>query len=156
MKMMGTRRKRGCSRIRPAVPDPSLSGMVPASRMTATSRSRSWRSASAPDCTHTTFSPSSESSASIDISLEGTSSTTRMLTRPVLALEGLIRRGLARQPVPELAHQLLGVHRLGQVVGRPGLHALLPLTLHGLGGHPDDRQAPAPPVLAHRPHRLQA
>src|SRR5260370_4684053 len=156
MKMMGTRRKRGCWRIRPAVSNPSMAGVLTSSRMAASSRSRSWRSASAPDCTHTTFSPSSESSAPIDISLEGTSSTTRMLTRPVLALEGLIRRGLARQPVPELAHQLLGVHRLGQVVGRAGLDALLPITLHGFGGHPDDRQAPAPPVLAHRPHRLQA
>ena len=38
--------------------------------------------------------------------------------------------------------ELVGVDRLGQVVGRPGIEAFLPVAFHGFGGERDDRQAP--------------
>ena len=45
-------------------------------------------------------------------------------------------------PQPDEVQQLVGVDRLGQVVGRAGLEALLAVVLQRLGGDGDDRAAP--------------
>ena len=54
--------------------------------------------------------------------------------------------GAARrvQPDAQQREQLLGVDRLGDVVGRAGLDALLAVALHRLGGERDDRQVREP------------
>src|SRR5439155_643376 len=59
-----------------------------------------------------------------------------ILGRPFGAATTKPLRGFrsAVQPRPEHRQQLLGVHRLGQVVPRPGLDALLPVALHRLRG----------------------
>ena len=50
--------------------------------------------------------------------------------------------GVAVQPDAEHRGELLAADRLGQVVRRPGLEALLAVALHRLGRQRDDRQRP--------------
>src|SRR5580700_8709044 len=55
-----------------------------------------------------------------------------------------------------MSHQLqkmIGLHRLGEVVGGPRLDALLPVALHRLGGERDDRQVDELRHLPDGPHR---
>src|SRR5437870_210391 len=61
----------------------------------------------------------------------------------------------ARPEADEL-HQLVAVHRLGQVVGGTGYDATVPIFLQGLGGDGDDRQRFVGRVLADGPHGLVA
>src|SRR5450759_1385108 len=49
-------------------------------------------------------------------------------------------RSLSVQPDPKQRNELLRVDRLGDVVGRARLHALLPVALHGLRRQGDDRK----------------
>src|SRR5215813_6084853 len=102
------------------------------------------------------FSPSSASTVSTARRCPGVSSTTRMSTRSLdagtsgavpppgsstalIALAYPFPLRLAHQPRPQHGHELLGIHRLGQIVPGPGLDALLAIALHGLGGDGDDR-----------------
>src|SRR5262245_9028224 len=163
--MIGTLRVRGRCRIRAAVSNPSISGMLTSRRMTATSWSRRKRSASRPDSTATTFSPSSVSTDSTANRCAAVSSTMRMLTRspdaggsgarslPPRSSVGLI--GLPRsaptppstdQPRPQHRDELLGIDRLGEIVPGAGLAALLSIALHGLGGDRDDRHVTEPRI----------
>src|SRR4051812_41822194 len=57
------------------------------------------------------------------------------------ALQNLCEKPLLSpmQPPPQDRQHLLRVHRLGQVVPRAGLDALLAVPLHRLGRHRNDR-----------------
>ena len=46
----------------------------------------------------------------------------------------------AVEPDTQERPELLALHRLGDVVGRPGVEALPAIVLHGLGRQGDDRQ----------------
>ena len=131
-----------------------MPGMLTSSRISAKSRSSTWRSASSPRTPCTRFWSSSSSIVRKTSSLSGRSSTIRMLA----SIGSLCGAGRPRnhscdavwsvqvsvdhrdsQPRRHRQHQL-GVDRLGQVVPRAGLDALLAVALHRLGRHRDDRQ----------------
>ena len=99
--------------------------------------------------------PSGSRIASSASRFAGWSSTSRMLAGRVDAgrLRGDLRsrsfiagtrpssaRSGGSRPQPDQLEQLGRVHRLGQVVGRAGLEALLAVVLQRLGGDGDDRQ----------------
>src|SRR5256885_6439699 len=92
------------------------------------------------------------------MSRAGWSSTSSMLTFSLssmpLASPGSLT--LAVQPRPYQRQQLLGVHRLGDVVRSPRFQALLAVALHGLGGEGDDRQQPELMLAADAAHGLVA
>src|SRR5262249_7059257 len=141
-------------------------GMYTSSRMTAKSRWSTCLSASAPEETDTSSCPNSSKTDWYTSSLSGRSSTIRMFVLSASAM-GPFRTAWfvsprppphpsAVQPGPQHGEHLLGVHRLREVVPGAGLDALLPVALHGLGRHGDDRQVPQPRHLADFAHGLHA
>src|SRR5262245_38695929 len=135
--MIGVSRARLSFRIRTAVSNPSISGMRTSSRMIAKSPVRIHLSASLPEATAPTLRSGPLSSSCIASKLRGSSSTTS-----TFAFGGLDMGGSGGQSHPQQRQQLLHVHGLGNVVGGPGLDALLPIALHRFRGHRDDRQVP--------------
>src|SRR5579863_10647247 len=136
-----------------AVSKPSMPGITTSSRITANSPVSSAFSAASPDLTGTRTWFSEDRIASSAVRFSARSSTSRILgfavkvtssLRPGSRLARLTRRGLpgsgALQPAPHDAQQMPGVHRLGDVVGGAGGDGLLPVPLHRLRGHRDDRQ----------------
>src|SRR5205807_1451661 len=79
-----------------------------------------------------------------------------LLVDPHAAAAPLDPITLTVQPRPYQGQQLLGVHRLGDVVRSPRLEALLAVALHGLGGEGDDRQQPELMLAADAAHGLVA
>ena len=65
-------------------------------------------------------------------------------------------RAGARHPDPEQRQQKVEIDRLGDVVGRAGLEALLAIALHRLGGHRDQRNVGDRRPAADLAHRLVA
>ena len=63
---------------------------------------------------------------------------------------------LPEQPDAHQRQQLLGVHRLGDVVGGAGVQALLAVAFHRLGGQGQDRQRAELGILADLAHGLVA
>src|SRR5271167_18016 len=107
---------------------PSKSGMHTSMRINATSfLSKIWN-ASRAEAALRRFSPIWASTTSWLSSFACWSSTNRMFTFS----EGLmVAAPLAMQPHAQRRHQLLYVHRLGQIVGCAGLQALFAIALHG-------------------------
>ena len=62
----------------------------------------------------------------------------------------------SRDPHPQQREQQLDIDRLGDIVGRAGIEALLPVALHRLGGHRDQRQIGKLRPLADLLHGLVA
>src|SRR5436190_18835358 len=60
------------------------------------------------------------------------------------------------EPDPHQRQQLIGVHRLGDVVAGAGVEALLPVSLHRLRGEREDRQRAQARLAADLAHRLVA
>src|SRR5713101_2821363 len=60
------------------------------------------------------------------------------------------------QPCAQDGQHLIDVHRLGEVVPGARLERLLPVPLHRLGRHGDDRQVPGAVDLPDRAHRVVA
>src|SRR5579862_4556702 len=60
------------------------------------------------------------------------------------------------EPHPQQRQQLVGIHRLGDVIRRAGLQTLLAVAFHGLRGERDDRQAAEARILADEPHGFVA
>src|SRR5882762_6059291 len=132
-----------------AVSKPSISGMLTSMRMTAASFSRRNLSASRPEPTETTRSPTSASAASTVRRWVGRSSTTRMLKGP-----GIVP--LPNQPGPQHRDELVRVDRFREVVPGSRLDALLAVPLHRLCGYRDDREVAEAPYFSDRPRRVQA
>src|SRR5947209_5385795 len=147
-KMMGMCRLRSRSLMIFAVCRPSSTGICTSIRITAKSPSSSSRSASRPEVTLTSSCPSGWRMASSAIRFGGWSSTIRMRASGASMLP-------ARPEADEL-HQLVGFDRLGQVVGRARLDALLAIFLERLGGDGDDRQRLVRRVLPDGAHGLVA
>src|SRR5262249_60031839 len=61
---------------------------------------------------------------------------------------------LAMQPHAQRRKQLLGIDRLGEIVGGARLQALLAVALHGFGSERNDRQPPERPLLPGRGNGL--
>src|SRR5262245_44509859 len=144
---MGVSRERLSFRIRTAVSKPSISGMRTSSRMIAKSLVRICLRASLPALTATTLRSAPLSSSCIASKLRGSSSTTS-----TFAFGTLDMGGSGGESYPQQRQQLLDVHGLGNVVGSSRLDALLPISLHRLGGHRDDRQVPEFLQAAHDPY----
>src|SRR5262249_15276637 len=63
---------------------------------------------------------------------------------------GWLLSSVRGEPALHDAEQVFGVHRLGDIVGGTGGDALIPVALHGPGGHRDDRQVSQPRYLPDR------
>src|SRR5882762_9499575 len=87
-------------------------------------------------------------------SLLGWSSTTRMFTR---SFDGFAMSSSASTMEPSSQHgeHLFRIHRLRQVIPRPGLDAPFAVALHRLGGHGDDRHAIHSGDLPRFAHQLE-
>src|SRR5438270_4849970 len=144
-------------RSRAAVSKPSMSAIRTSSRISAKSCLSSIRSASRPELAVTTFWCRGARIDSMATSLAGVSSTIRMLALGSGGIFAVLAfRFLLGKPGTEQRQQLLGVHRLGDVVGGAGLQALLAVALHGLRGQRDDGQVLQAVDAADRGHRLVA
>src|SRR5882672_8478768 len=69
----------------------------------------------------------------------GGAAISRCTSNLSIVMPVIVTRGSGRQPAAHAGQQLVGVHRLRHVVGGAGVQALLPVTLHGLRCHGDDR-----------------
>ena len=80
----------------------------------------------------------------VDSSMTSSASRFRGSSSTIRILDVVGRHGSASavQPHAQQRQQLVGVHRLGDVVRRPGLQALLAIALHRLGGQRQNRQRP--------------
>src|SRR5687768_8625014 len=109
----------------------------------------SWRSiassASSADCARTSAQPLDSSITSRASRFRASSSTMRILTTSSAMQSGLlpfaifVTFALSIKPDAQQRQQLVGVHRLGDVVGGAGLQTLLTIALHGLGGQRENR-----------------
>src|SRR4051812_8528433 len=148
--------------MRAAVSKPFIVGMLTSRRMAAKSASISFCNASVPERALIRFSPSMPSIASYDSSLCGWSSTRRMLTLSSFCFIALpspsagAAAPLRVQPHAQHRQQLAAVHRLGDVIRRPGLQAFFPVAFHRLRRKGDDRQPPELRNVADPPYGLIA
>src|SRR5262245_9396346 len=146
--MSGVYRERSRWRIRVAVSNPSMSGMRTSIKISAKSRRKRHRRASAPDAAVTISRPEPASSASMAVSDFTSSSTMR-----ILAVESLLmlRSGaflLAEEPNAQQRKQLIRVHRLGNIIRCTGFEAFLAVAFHGFRRQGQYRQEAVPVVAA--------
>src|SRR5262245_3517738 len=161
MKMIGVWADLLYWRISAAVSNPSMSGMLTSSRMTANSRRRSSANAAEPERTMTRFCPRSSSIDWNTSSFSGRSSTMRIFalsprsagfTVSAIGIppvrSSFFGARLSIQPAAQHGEQMHAVDGLGQIVPRACLYASHPVALHRLRGNRNDRQILAALQLA--------
>src|SRR5262245_63233318 len=144
--MSGVYRERSRWRIRVAVSNPSMSGMRTSSKISAKSRRKRQRRASAPDLAVTISRPGPASSASMAMSDFTSSSTMRMLAMESLLMSRSGAFLLAEEPDAQQRKQLIGVHRLGNIIRCAGFETFLAVAFHGFCRQGEYRQEPVQAV----------
>src|SRR5262245_13717701 len=125
---------------------PSRSGMQTSTSTTAISWRRRQSRASVAELSVVSVSPSSSSMVSYASNFDGWSSTSKILTRS-LGWRFDMPDLLPMKPHPERRQQLLGVHRLGEIVRSPCLEAFLAVPFHRFRGQGDDGESQQTRVL---------